>query len=222
MSNIHRLDMPIPPEIIDDEFYHILCDLASKHEIKTILEIGSACGEGSTKALYMCMNHDCRLFCIESSKGRFKLLQELYININRVKCYNICSIPLALYMTTDDVTAFYYNHWTKTNEYPLKQILEWLKEELDYIQNNHIPDNGIDKIKQENNIEKFDLVLLDGSAFTAEEELSKVYGARYIALDDTNDIKNWINYEFLTYDSWYELVKENQNLRNGYAIFKRK
>ncbi len=242
-QKIHRLDMPIEPEIKEgDGFYEDLKNLAATPEIKTILEIGSSCGEGSTKALFNGIEKsaiDARLFCIESSIGRFNVLCKKYeagshvnecacskyrhhYTLNMVNCYNVCSIPISQYMTADEVTGFYHNYKTNLNNYPLERVIGWLEEEIGYIQENHIPDDGIRAIMQENDISCFDLVLIDGSAFTAEEELRVVYGAKYIALDDIIDIKNWMNYQILSNDSDYKLLKENKNLRNGYAIFARK
>ena len=218
----HRLDQAIPPEIYQDDLYFALQELASRPEVKTILEIGSSDGRGSTKAFIERMqnNPECKLFCIESSIGRFELLNNRYRD-DSVRCFNVCTIPLPMYMADDDIAEFYHNYQTNLNRYSLEQILGWKKEEMDYIQSNHIPDNGIEVIMHETGITQFDLVLIDGSAFTAEAELSRLYGARYIALDDVNDIKNWRNYEFLMHNPDYELEKENRALRNGYAIFKK-
>lgn len=47
-SELNRL---IPPEIKNDEFYTAIQELARKENIKTVLEIGSSSGEGSTEAL---------------------------------------------------------------------------------------------------------------------------------------------------------------------------
>ncbi|PMB30600.1 hypothetical protein CEN43_16495 [Fischerella thermalis BR2B] len=46
-SELNRL---IPPEIKNDEFYAILQRITREENIKTVLEIGSSSGEGSTEA----------------------------------------------------------------------------------------------------------------------------------------------------------------------------
>jgi hypothetical protein len=46
-SELNRL---IPPEIKNDEFYTAIHKIAREEDIKTILEIGSSSGEGSTEA----------------------------------------------------------------------------------------------------------------------------------------------------------------------------
>ena len=172
---IHRLDKAIPPEIADcDEFYCNIRFIAAKPEVVNILEIGSSDGRGSTKAFIegMVQNlNKCNLFCLESSRGRFQLLQERYKNIPQVKCYNYCSVPIDQYMSGADVKKFHHATKTNLNQYPIAEVLGWYHEELNYIQDNHIPDNGIEIIKKENGIDTFDAVLIDGSAFTGEAEI---------------------------------------------------
>ena len=80
---------------------------------------------------------------------------------------------------------------------------------------------NLQKIKQENNIELFDLVLIDGSEFTGNAELDEVYGAKFICLDDINTFKNYKNHHELLSDLNYELVVENSSVRNGFSIFRR-
>jgi hypothetical protein len=48
---------------------------------------------------------------------------------------------------------------------------------------------AIERIKAEHGIERFDMVLIDGSEFTGEVELGKVLGAKLILLDGTNTFK---------------------------------
>jgi hypothetical protein len=63
------------------------------------------------------------------------------------------------------------------------------------------------------------MVLIDGSEFTGRAELDETYGAKFILLDDIRTLKNEFNYERLRADAFYTLVKENLDLRNGYAVF---
>lgn len=51
-------------------------------------------------------------------------------------------------------------------------------------------EKGIQKIKRENEIDFFDVVLIDGSEFTGFVELSEVYGAKWLLVDDINTFKN--------------------------------
>ena len=68
----------------------------------------------------------------------------------------------------------------------------------------------------------FDMVLIDGSEFTGEVELGKVIGARLILLDDTNTFKCFRARQRLLADPDYEVIADDQTLRNGFAAFRRR
>lgn len=219
-----QLDTIIAPEIKDDELHQLIVELAQCVEVRTILEIGSSSGGGSTSAfvqgIFNNPSHP-TLYCMEISKPRFELLSATYCDIPAVRCYRASSVPRASFPAEDDVAHFYRSTPTNLNVYPLQEILRWLRQDLDYLKNAGINENGIETIKQENGIERFDMVLIDGSEFTGQAELNQIYGAKYIILDDTMAYKNYYNYQRLLRDPAYHLVKENQKLRNGYAVFQK-
>jgi hypothetical protein len=80
--------------------------------------------------------------------------------------------------------------------------------------------NSIEDIHFDYNV-NFDFVLIDGSPFSGEAELRCVRpflaDKAIIALDDTNDIKNWTNYHKLK--GFAKLLWEDWSVRNGAAIF---
>ncbi|MHC5832091.1 MAG: hypothetical protein ACYT04_92970, partial [Nostoc sp.] len=99
-------------------------------------------------------------------------------------------------------------HYTNLNLYPLERVLGWLRQDIEYVNKSGVSDNGIQKIKKENNIDCFDLVLIDGSEFTGEAELDEVYGANLICLDDITTFKNYRNHQRLLADQNYVLIAE--------------
>lgn len=219
-----QLDELIAPEVKNDALYRAIFRIARSEPIKTILEIGSSSGEGSTEAFVKGIRQNRSnptLYCVEVSKRRFELLQNHYAK-DRVKCYNVSSIPLTSFPTVEEVTAFYHSTPTQLNGASLSTVLSWLKGDLDYVAAEGVPQRGIEMIKEENGIDFFDVVLIDGSEFAGAAELDLIYGARFILLDDTNTLKNFANRQRLLKDPRYELVEEDLALRNGYAVFKRK
>ncbi|WP_016949681.1 FkbM family methyltransferase [Anabaena sp. PCC 7108] len=221
-SELNRL---IPPEIKNDEFYTAIHRIAREEDIQTVLEIGSSSGEGSTEAFVIGLRENPNkpiLFCMEISKPRFAELQNRYRNELFVKCYNFSSVSLESFPEEQEVISFYRNNITNLNLYPLEQVLNWLQQDIEYVKNSGVADAGIKKIKQDNNIEDFDVVLIDGSEFTGVAELNEVYGAKFICLDDITTFKNNINHHKLLNDSSYILVSQNTSVRNGYSIFKKK
>ncbi|NEO03295.1 MAG: hypothetical protein F6K50_50690, partial [Moorea sp. SIO3I7] len=66
-----ELDYVIPPEIKDDDFYKAIQRIAQEEDIKTVLEIGSSSGAGSTEAFVKGLRENPSnpvLFCMEVSK----------------------------------------------------------------------------------------------------------------------------------------------------------
>ncbi|MBG1267032.1 class I SAM-dependent methyltransferase [Nostoc sp. WHI] len=220
-----ELNSLIPPEIKNDEFYTAIQKIAKEEDIKTVLEIGSSSGQGSTEAFVTGLRENPNkpiLFCMEVSKVRFAELKNNYKNEYFVKCYNMSSVPVKKFPNEKEIIDFYNSHHTNLNLYPLERVLSWLRQDIEYVNNSGVSDNGIQKIKDENNIDCFDLVLIDGSEFTGQAELDEIYGAKFICLDDITTFKNYQNFNRLLSDSDYILIMSNQNIRNGYAIFQRR
>ena len=220
-----ELDTIIPPKVQEDYLYKMLYLLAKNEHIKTILEIGSSSGNGSTEALVLgAIQNDWRptLYCIEISRPRFNILQSRYCHLPTIKLYNVSSIPLSEFPTEDEVILFLVNNMKKFDFDELDAAVEWHKRDLEYAQRANVPENGIELIKKENNIEQFDMVFIDGSDFTGSVEFKLIYGARIIVLDDIYTFKNYANYLALMNDPLYERIQQNDYLRNGYAVFKKR
>ncbi len=224
-SHFKELDDIILPEIKNDMFYKAIYWLTRTQPINTILEIGSSSGEGSTEAFVTGIkdnpNHP-KLFCMEISNTRFKALNKRYKDNPAVICYQASSVPAAAFPQEEEISLFYHTTQTNLNHFPLALVLEWLRRDIEYVNSHNVPQNGIQLIKDENGILDFDMVLIDGSEFTGNAELKFIYGAKFILLDDINTFKNYNNYKRLLEDPNYDLLQDNHNVRNGYAIFAKK
>ncbi len=217
-----QLDSLIAPEIKNDDFYNLIQEIAATSNIKTILEIGSSSGGGSTEAFVKGIENNPykpSLYCMEVSQTRFAQLQQTYSYADFVKCYNLSSVAVEKFPKKEEVVKFYNNNRTNLNSYPLAEVLKWLEQDIDYVINSSVSENGIRKIKEENGIDYFDIVLIDGSEFTGEAELDEVYGSSIILLDDINTFKNYNNYHKLLKDPSYKLIQHNISLGNSYAVF---
>lgn len=219
------LDQLIPPEIFNDSFYKALMEIAKREDLSTYLEIGSSSGEGSTKALATALSQkksrSSRLFCMEVSRTRYTELMRSYEHNPSVTAYNLSSVSIDQFPSEQQVRQFYGSTKTNLNNYSLDTVLGWLKQDLDYIQENRLNFRGIDFIKSCNDIKFFDFVLIDGSEFTGEVELQHVWGARIIALDDINSFKCFSAFVRLRHHVGYKCISQDISLRNGYAIFER-
>jgi glycosyltransferase involved in cell wall biosynthesis len=221
-SDLNRL---IAPEIRNDAFYEMIRHLAATEDLKTVLEIGSSAGEGSTEAFVAGLAQNPgspKLFCIEISKPRFQRLQETYKAYPFVHCYNRSSVSIDQFPTSDTVATFYNEVPCGLQKFPLTLVLDWLRQDIQYVRESGVETDAIAKIKADHGIDTFDMVLIDGSEFTGEVEYTLVKGARLILLDDTNTFKCHNVRRALLNDPMYDLVADDQALRNGYSVFRRR
>ena len=207
-------------------FNDLLKSYASRLDLKLFLEIGSSAGGGSTQAFVDAISKrqdsdHVSVYCFELSKNRFKLLAESYSAFPFIKPCNVSSISTDEFPDVSSVTDFYQNVKTSLNNYPIDTILQWYWQDINYIKNSGLDQNGIVYVKEKNHINVFDMVLIYGSEFTGEVELNFVIGSKVIALDDINTFKCYNAFNKLNADSNYVLRHSNRKLRNGFAIFER-
>ncbi|YAI81774.1 MAG: hypothetical protein ACQJCO_08285 [cyanobacterium endosymbiont of Rhopalodia sterrenbergii] len=141
-----ELNIVIAPEIKNDEFYQSIQEIARFSHIKTLLEIGSSSGKGSTEALTKGVRENSNqptLFCIEVSKTRFNALKHHYRDDPFVRCYNNSSIAIDQFPDKEIIKEFYHSHQTFLNKYPLEIVLSWLSQDINYVKVFQMPDNGI-------------------------------------------------------------------------------
>ena len=204
------------------KLYQMIQKISALDDVETIIEIGSSSGEGTTVAIAENIyNKDKRLFCVEAVKVRFEKLQEKYKDISNIYCYNGSSCKLNEFPTVEELTNEYNSRITYMNNYPLSQVLGWLQDDKDYIIEHKIEQGIIDRIKQEHFIDFFDLVIIDGSAFTGTADMKYVQGAKYYIFDDFFTQKNYNNHLKLMNDKNYECIMEDIKYMNGVSAFKK-
>lgn len=219
------LDNIIAPEIKDDDFYRLISRLCREERPRHILEIGSSAGQGSTNAFFEGIKDNAgqsTLFCIEVSTPRFEKLRETYAASPFVVCYNASTVSVGDFPKSWEVARFYVSEKSGLNRFALPLVLSWLDQDIEYVRAAGVPTNAIELIKADHGIDHFDMVLIDGSEFTGSVELDRVYGAKLILLDDTNTYKCFEARQRLLADPAYELIADDQALRNGYSAFRRR
>jgi hypothetical protein len=221
------MTIPIAPEITENQnFYQIIKALASQTKHLTMLEIGASNGLGSTQAFIQGIllredRHNVKLFCLELALAAFEELRTNTHMHDFVKCYQESSCAVADLPDWDDVLHFYTSKKTYLNDYSLETVRGWYDACLNYAVQAGRLENGIQKIKAENNIKNFDLVLIDGSEFTGEQDLCSTIGAKTIVLDDCMTYKCHQAFQMLMAHHSYHLVIANLDERHGYAVFRR-
>jgi hypothetical protein len=87
-------------------------------------------------------------------------------------------------------------------------------------------ENLINNIRQENRINLFDVLLIDGSELSSPIPISTIlakhlaYGGR-VFLDDINGLYGQRNYDQLRTDPSFFLLLDNLDVRNGWAVFQK-
>jgi hypothetical protein len=84
----------------------------------------------------------------------------------------------------------------------------------------------VNRIKKSNQIEFFDVVLVDGSQVEHEKDICDVVkmelrAARFVLLDDINNGWNYETHRCLLGDPQFALTDCNPTVRNGYSIFEK-
>jgi len=175
------------------------------------VEIGGGTGDGSTQCI-----KTRELFSLEIHPDRIGRHQyNLDARQGGLAVHQLSSNPMK-WMSENEVTDFYYNTNTKLNQYSLGQITEWHKEDFRIAAKYVYGDMALK--------DRVDFILFDGGAFSGKADFEvwfpKVGEGGLVALDDTNDIKNKHNYDWLK-DFNYDCVWEEKSWRNGCAVFRK-
>lgn len=220
------MDDVIDPEILNDPFASWITDICGRREVRSIVEIGSSSGDGSTQAILRGLVGRADLpkmvvCCLELSGARFKNLVKNVSDFDVVYPYNLPSVSSSEFPSETDVERFLLEYDSPLKSLPVERVLGWLRQDMDYVRRSGADINGISAVKLRHNIDTFDAAIIDGSEFTGAVELQYLLGAKYILLDDTETFKCRSAYEQLSTDVSYNCVAYDPKLRNGYAIFER-
>lgn len=213
----------MPGEIVGDDFAELITELAADPRTRTMCEVGSGAGDGSTRAFVRGADRrddPPQLFCIETVESRAQELRDRYADRPFVHTYVSASATAAAYPSKQYVMDFHRAFGSRTGRTP-DDAARTLEFELDFLASTGIAGDAIAQIKRDHDIEHFDLVLLDGSSFTGEHDLDQVHGARWLLLDDTAEQKNLATCLRLLGDPAYRLMAANPQTRNGWAAFER-
>ncbi len=175
------------------------------------VEIGGGTGDGSTQCI-----RTRELFSFEIHPDRIARHKYNMDSRQGGIAVNWLSSNPMMWMSVKAVEDFYRTTQTKLNQYPLEQIIEWHREDFRVSKKYTW---GHPTVKDEAGF-----LLLDGGAFSGRADFMvwfpKLKEGGIIALDDTNDIKNHGNYQWLK-TAGYPLLWEEPYWRNGCAIFKK-
>ena len=181
----------------------LIKEVILNYEFKTIVEIGTWRGLGSTLCILNSIKENTKFISLESSIDFYRIAKENLINyLDKVSLIN------GTVVTSEEVKEYSKN----LNLDSIK--LGWLSEDLKNIDScpnvlQDIPD-------------KIDFLLLDGGEFSTYLEWLKLKDrSDVIALDDTKELKTNKIYNELLLDNNYTLINTTDE-GNGFSIFRKK
>jgi hypothetical protein len=191
---------------LDSEFGKHLYSLAKQPDIKTIVEIGTWNGCGSTKCIasgIIDSNDTKNFISLETNNDMFLQAQQNLTDTEKT----------AIKLIRGRITEFYDLVWLKDFTLGPEQQ-RWLWEDIAWYKDCPFV---LDQIP-----EQIDLLLLDGGEFTTVPEF-KALKNRYkiIALDDTRALKTKSIHEYLLQKTDHVLIASGDE-RNGFSIFKKR
>jgi len=207
------------PEVtLNDEFGKTLYKVISKFTPKSILEIGSGSGNGSTKCITKSIidnNIKTKLTCVEAYNPNFLDLIENTKSYEFVECFNQNTLSYETFLPKDfdkDVWECEYNKLRYTKDV----VYQWYVR--DVVMMKETSNGFLDNMTTE----FWDIVLIDGGEFNGYSEYSLLKDKTNIfLLDDVHHAYkcNQVYNELLTSDKW-ELLFNLPHVRNGAAGFK--
>jgi hypothetical protein len=219
------LDIIIDPEVnMNTQSYYIIQEYLKKVPVKTVIEIGASSGGGTTEALIKGIitndhHKDVKMASVEVSRARFKNLKERYNNVPFFTPYNISSLPLSRFPSEEHVAKFIRE--TGIHGGNVDTVIDWLRQDIQYVKDNNFDVNGIQKIKEDFGVQKFDLAVIDGSEFLGDEEFNELPNCDAYFLDDIYVYKNWNSHKALEKDVRYIKIFE-EKIRGGSSLFCKK
>lgn len=180
-------------------------ELSKLPEVKTIVEIGTWNGMGSTKCILdgvLAKKTRTYVYSLECNKLRH---EEAKVNLG--------FLPPTFQLIHGSIVSY-------QELVPQLAILEdetlkgWLRDDLNWLR---MTPNVMDKLP-----ERIDLLIIDGGEFSGHLEFEKLWDrSTYIVLDDTNAIKHQATKkEILSKLETFEIIEDNTTDRNGYFICK--
>jgi len=217
------LDNIIDPEINNRTgTYNAIINYITAVPIKTIIEIGASSGGGTTEAVIMGVTRkntsDITFNTIEVSKSRFNNLKERYKMYKWVIPWNVSSLNIEDFPTDEEVKSFINERNNPYKPSTLVDVLKWKRDDIEYVRDNDIPQDGINLIKTFMSADHFDLAIIDGSEFLGNKEYEHLLNCDAYVLDDIYTYKNYYSYNSLLNNPNYKLLYR-EDRRGGSALF---
>jgi hypothetical protein len=202
---------------LNTNFGKIINNISLLQENKVFLEIGTWNGQGSTYCVMEALlkrKEQVKFYSLECNKFKYIEAVNLWKNILKNNFNN--GILNLLHGRVVEIGEIYKREEIKNLEGFFEDWYKWYDDDIESF-------NDCENITSQipNSI---DVLILDGGEFSTFAEFNKLFPItkNYIILDDCNILKCREIYKILKKNNDWELVNEDLNDRNGYAIFRKK
>jgi hypothetical protein len=191
----------------------IIYDMCKQDDIKTIVEIGTWNGMGTTKCIYDSIVDNNKMdYSVYSLESNSIFYNQAIFNLPKIENFNIILgriVEVDELINIDECDDKFFVPISN------KEIIkDWL---VDDLQNYKNIENVLDQMP-----DKIDLLILDGGEFSSLSEFKKLKDrTTYFVLDDTLLIKNNEVADIMRNDSNYQILYDNTSDRNGFLISKK-
>jgi len=192
----------------------IIYNFCLQEDIKTIVEIGTWNGMGSTKCIYDAVsvkNDKYMVYTLECNEDFYKICLENYKNLPKLDDFNfILGTIIDPEENIDPISNFDDKFFTQCSR---EFQSTWRNEDIE----------NCKKVKNVMNLipEKIDLLILDGGEFSGLSEYRRLKDrTTYFILDDTNSIKNNEVAKIMRDSDEFDILHDS-NDRNGYLVSKK-
>ena len=191
----------------------IIYNFSLLDEVKTIVEIGTWNGMGTTKCIYdAVINKKDKNYSVYSLESNLEFYNQAISNIPKLENFNIILGRIVEIEQLVDIDQCDDKFFVPISN---KEIMRgWF---FDDLKNYSSVKNVIEQMP-----DKIDLLILDGGEFSSLAEFHTLKDrVTYFVLDDTLLIKNNEVANIMRNDDSYEILYDNTSDRNGFLVSKK-
>ncbi|MBD2309833.1 glycosyltransferase [Chroococcidiopsis sp. FACHB-1243] len=206
----------------NDEFFSAIKKLTQEENIKTFLTIGALTRLKTSEIFFTGIQksqNKIKIFCVDLPTTKVQKIQQRYLHDSLVEFHNFLIYQKSVPNTREiSKSAIFCKYLNKNDCRFLFNSLYQNSKDLNSIK---LAENTIKKIRQENQLDYFDMILIGDPKFDISAEFDEIHRAKFVVIDSINSLSNHNLLHRLLAQSGYAIVAQNLFLRNGYAILKR-
>ncbi|MBE9016631.1 glycosyltransferase [Chroococcidiopsidales cyanobacterium LEGE 13417] len=206
----------------NDEFFSAIRKVMQEENIKTFLTIGALTRLKTSEIFFTGIQksqNKIKIFCVDLSTTKVQKLQKHYLHDSSVEFHDFL-IHQKSVSNTREISEFAI-FCKDSNKNDRRFLFNNLHQNSKKLNSVKLAENTIKKIRQENQFDYFDMILIGDPKFDISAEFDEIHRAKFVVIDSINSLSNHNLLHRLLAQSGYTIVAQNLFLRNGYAILKK-